>query len=200
MTYPYLNLPGNPFKSYEAFIDGSNINKGLKNKNIDGFSINETIKKNPVHKSEFVFNQEHGQNLDTRAKDAMRQRFEDHDLSQIYYSKENIRRIQKELKKEIYIRTNGKFLLEVDQDENDLIVAMRAVYYEHAKFRPTKIIQQIKTLNKLTVEYIVPDMITELKQEYEYLREINKPLRPIARPINVHSGKQTLPAMTTLFS
>ncbi len=200
MTYPYFNLPNSPFKSYESFVDGSNVDKGFTKKNITGFSINETMNKNPIHKSEFVFRQEHGQNLDTRAKDSMRQRFEDHDLSQIYYSKENMRRIQKMLKKEIYTKTNGKFLIEVDQDENDLLVAMRAVYYEHAKFRPTKIIQQVKQLNKMTVDFIVPDMITELKQEYEYLREINRPLRPIPRAVNVHSGKQTLPSMTSLFT
>lgn len=188
MTYPYFNLPNNPFKSYEAFVDGSTNNKSKSN-------LDKPFANSPDRTPSVLF-QEHGQNLDTRAKDSIKQRFEDTELSQLYFSKENIRRIQKAIKKEFYIHTKGQFLLETDQDDNDLIIAMRGVYYTHAKFRPTKLIQQVKQLNMMTVQYILPDMISEAKQEYEYLREINRPLQPLMRPINVHTGKQILPPMT----
>jgi len=199
MSYPYFNLPHSPFKSYEAFVDGSNGDRGFQNSSKNAFKLNETMEANPKTRSDFVFFQEHGQNLDTRAKDAMRDTFENHDLAQLYFGKENIQRIQKQLKKEFYIRTKGAFLLETDQDDNDLLIAMRAVYYEHSKFRSNKLVQQVKDLNRMSIEYMLPDMISQAKQEYEYLREINRPLQPIARPINVHSGKQILPPMTDRF-
>ena len=73
---------------------------------------------------------------------------------------------------------------------------MRAVFIEHSRFLPNKIIRQIKELNRLTVEYIVPDMITEIKQTYGYIKEINEPLKPLPRPMNVNNaGRKTLPSL-----
>lgn len=127
------------------------------------------------------------------------QQIEENPVSLLYFSKENIKRIQKTLKKEIYVRTHGNFVLEVDQDINDLIIVMRSVYFQYAKFQPTQIVRQVKELNTITVNIIVPDMITEIKQEYEYLKEINRPINPILRPTNINTGKQTLPSITTMW-
>ncbi len=120
------------------------------------------------------------------------------EVGKIFFSEENLKRIQKMLKREIYNKTKGVFRLDDDQDESDLIVAMRAVYYEHAKFLPYKIVKQVKDLNRKLLEYITPDVITEIKQSYGYIQEINQPIKPIARPINVNNaGRRTLPGLTT---
>jgi hypothetical protein len=120
------------------------------------------------------------------------------DLSKIFYSTQNMNRIQKMLKKTIFERTKGSFRLDDDQDESDLLVAMRAVFLEHARFLPFKLVHQVKELNKRTVEYIVPDMITEIKQYYSHIKEINEPIKPIPRPMNVNNaGRRTLPALTS---
>ena len=43
-------------------------------------------------------------------------------------------------------------------------------------------------------------MITEIKQFYGYLKEINEPLKPIDRPINVNNaGRKTLPSLTSVW-
>ena len=124
---------------------------------------------------------------------------EDSKLSDIYFSVENIHRVQKKIKKEIFIRTNGTFKLEADQDVDELIIAMRSVYFDYARFLEKKIIHQVKELNDKVIETIVPDMITAIKQEYSYLKEINEPLKPISRPINVNQGRQILPSLTTVW-
>lgn len=124
----------------------------------------------------------------------------DRDLSAIFYSPENTRRIQKMIKREVFVRTNGQYKLDENQDDSDLLVAMRAVFMENARFLPFKIISQIKELNRKTVESVVPDMITAMKQTYGYLKDISEPIKPIARPVNVgHAGRKTLPALTTSF-
>jgi hypothetical protein len=124
----------------------------------------------------------------------------DSGISQIYFSPENMKRIQKMIRKEIYLRTKGKFILDEDQDDADLMVAMRAVYMEYCRFLPYQIIRQVKDLNRKTIEYVVPDMITELKKHYGYIQEINSPLKPIDRPVNVsNAGRKTLPAMSTVY-
>ncbi len=120
------------------------------------------------------------------------------EVSKIYFSQENMNRIQKSIKKTIFERTRGQFRLDENQDESDLLVTMRAVFLENSRFLPFKIIHQVKELNKRTVEYIVPDMITEIKQAYGYIKEINEPIKPISRPLNVNNaGRRTLPSLTS---
>ena len=118
------------------------------------------------------------------------------EISKIYFSEENMNRVQKALKRAIFYKTKGKFRLDEDQDESDLLVSMRAVFIEHSRFLPNKIIHQVKELNRLTVNYIVPDMITEIKQTYGYIKEINEPIKPLSRPMNVNNaGRKTLSSM-----
>lgn len=123
---------------------------------------------------------------------------EQNDLANTFFSTDNMQRIQKKIKQEIAKRTNGQFKVEVDQDENTLLLAMRNIFLEESRFLPTKIIHQVKELNQKVVDSIVPDMITEIKQYYGYLRDVNEPLRPMNRPLNVsNAGRRTLPSITT---
>jgi len=119
-------------------------------------------------------------------------------VSIIYFSKRNMNRIQKQLRIEVEKYFNGKMKLLVDQDELDLINIMRFIYLEYGKNLPYDYGKQVKELNIRTIKYIVPDMITNIKQQYDYIRDITSPLKPIDRPINVnHAGRQTLPSLTS---
>lgn len=121
-------------------------------------------------------------------------------LGEIYFSPENIDRIQKRIKKEIFIRTNGKYKLEIDQNETDLLVVMRAVYISDAQNNPYKLIHQVKELNNKTLERIVPDMISMIKQDEEYINNLDKPIDPIPLPVNVsRAGRLSLPSVTRTF-
>ena len=80
-------------------------------------------------------------------------------LSREYFSKKNIEKIQKQLKAYVYRKTDGKFRLDVDQDENDLLIMMRSTFMGHAKFVQTNINEQIAVLNRKTIEMIAPDLI-----------------------------------------
>lgn len=118
-----------------------------------------------------------------------------------FFSERNVKRIQKLIRKEIYERTQHKYIIEEDQDDSDLLVAMRAVYKMNGKFMSSKIVHQVKELNMKLINYIVPDMITEIKQYYGYLKDVNEPLKPIDRPMNVsNAGRKTLPSITTIWS
>lgn len=122
------------------------------------------------------------------------------EVGNLFFSSDNVKRIQKMIKRDIYNRTKGVFRLDTNQDESDLLVAMRAVYYEHAKFIPFSIIRQVKELNRKLLEYIMPDIITQIKQSYSYIQEINQPLKPLTRPINVNNaGRKALPGLSTVW-
>lgn len=122
-------------------------------------------------------------------------------VGKVFFSAQNIKRIQKMIKNEVYTQTNHQFILEENQDTSDLLIAMRAIYKMYCKFINSNIIHQVKILNKKLVSYVVPDMITEIKQYYGYIKEINEPLKPIDRPMNVsNAGRRTLPSVTSMWT
>jgi hypothetical protein len=121
-------------------------------------------------------------------------------VSKLYFSKENMKRLQKQIRREILRESNGKFIIKTDQDEMDLLIAMRAVFFDNAKNLPTHVVRQVKKLNEQTLDYIIPDMITNIKQQIDYLKDIGGPINPIDRPLNVNrAGRKTLPSATTVW-
>ncbi len=151
-----------------------------------------------IFRTPFLFIQEHHQNYKNMASTALKGIQADSELSKLYFSDKNIKRLQRLIKQEVFDRTGGQFRVDVDQEQRDLFIAMRAVYMEHGRFLPGQIVRQIKRLNQKVVDEIIPGMITEIKQHYGYLKEINKPLDPIMLPVAVNNaGRRTLPSITT---
>ena len=68
-------------------------------------------------------------------------------LGELFFSQENINRIQQKIKYEVFKRTNGKYKIEVDQNESDLLIVMRDVYISDALNNPYKLVHQVKLLN-----------------------------------------------------
>ena len=108
-------------------------------------------------------------------------------VARAFFSKQNVYLMQCKIKQSIYNETKGKIILEEDLDESYLLIAMRALYLQEGRFLPDKVDKidhQVKRLNLKVINYIVPDIITNIKQQYFYIKEINSPIKPIDRPIN----------------
>jgi hypothetical protein len=121
-------------------------------------------------------------------------------VGEIFFSQENINRIQKMIKYEIFVRSNGKYKLQIDQNESDLLVVMRDIYISCSTNMPYKVIHQVKDLNHRTIEKIIPDMMSLIRQDDEYIKQLDKPIDPIPLPTCVNSkGRLTLPSVTTTF-
>lgn len=117
-----------------------------------------------------------------------------------FFGDTNIKLIQQKIRKEIFRRSNGNFKLCVDQTLEDILVVMRAIIIDNAKFLPFKISKQLEILNNQVVDYVVPDMLSAIKQQQDYLRDINNPLRTLSRPIDAsNGGKNVLPSITSLW-
>jgi hypothetical protein len=135
-----------------------------------------------------------------RARQATQGFFEKNHITVVFFSDENMKRIQKKIKEEVIRRTKGQYQLDEDQDESDLTIVMRAVYLDKCKNLPGETVRQVKLLNQQTVDYIVPDLISNVKQYFGYIKDINQPLQPMMRPMNVSSsGRRLLPSVTTLY-
>jgi hypothetical protein len=121
-------------------------------------------------------------------------------VASLYFSVTNIKRLQKQIKKEIYNRSFTKFRLLEDQNVLDLLQVMRAIYKLHAKDLPERVVKQVKILNKQTVQFVSPDIIDAIKQHYGYLNDIKNPIEPIQLPLNVNnSGRIQLPSISQLY-
>jgi len=124
------------------------------------------------------------------------------EVALLFFSDDNIARMQKLIRKTVYNLSKGKFKLSVNQDSKDLLVAMRAVYMgdDGALNLPTQVVRQVKILNKQVLDYIIPDIMTNIKQEFAYLKEINQPRQIMPQPLNVNKSQRgTLPSITTLW-
>lgn len=119
-------------------------------------------------------------------------------LSQIFFSDKNILKINNKLIKTIYNISEEKFIIP-HQKKESLLIVMRWVWQGYAKNLPYKIKKQIRELNCIVIDEIVPGIITNLKQQVDYIEEINKPLQPIDRPINVNHLGKTLPPISDIF-
>ena len=108
-------------------------------------------------------------------------------VARAFFSKQNVKLMQCKIKQSVYNETKGKVILEEDLDESDLLIAMRALYLQEGRFLPDKVDKidhQVKRLDLKVINYIVPDIITNIKQQYYYIKEINSPIKTIDRPIN----------------
>ncbi len=189
------------YSSYAKFDEFAPLD--LTNKKMDeGQGIETLNEKNMTildsYKTGFLMTNDHRKNYNNMGEVVLKGVMECSKLSDLFFSDKNITRIQKKMKVEVYNRTKGQYLLEAEQDKTKLSLIMRNMYLEYALNQPKNLVRQVKRLNKLTVDAVVPGMITNIKQYYGYIKDINQPLQPMNRPVNMNSaGRNSLPSFTT---
>jgi len=197
----------NPTINYNKSLPNSTTISS-RNSSISGFGNQNNLNQYEETPQFSKFQELHGQNrtfsdnycggASTLAVGGMQ--MENTPVSLLYFSDDNMNRIQKQIKREIARLSNGTFKMDVEQDEQDLLLAMRYIFFEYAKNLPKHIVQQVKILNRELLNYIIPDIMTNIKQHYMYLKEISQPIRPLDQPLNVNSkGRRTLPSVTSLW-
>ncbi len=193
MNYSFINKYTNndfTFKGNLIFNYHNDENKDIKNynkytdiDNVDSNERNNWATENSIQKS------------------LLKSVYTPTPLGEVFFSPDNIKRIQNKIKKSIFVESKGKYKLQVDQNESDLLVVMRAVYIQDSYNSPYRIIHQVKELNEKVINRILPDMISNIKQNEEYLNIIDKPIDPIPLPVNVsRAGRLSLPSVTTIWN
>jgi hypothetical protein len=108
--------------------------------------------------------------------------WEDTVLSNAYFSRENLEIIQNAIRKGIYDKTNGKYIID-NQDCDSLKTIMRGVFLEHSANQPYNITEQIVELNKMVINFCVQQIYSELRAYVQYLHDASTLVVPIAHPI-----------------
>lgn len=183
----------------------------LKNYTYNPSIINENYKELYQQKNSFGSGKDDPNNLQNMlsvergySTNAMYYALKDIQLDKVgfkFFTKSNMRLLQQQIKDMIKTKTNGKVIMECDQDESDLLIAMRNIYLTEGRYLPDNIDFQVKRLNMRLLNKIVPDMITQIKQSWGYQKLINEPLHPIDRPISdSNRGRKLLPSITTTWN
>jgi len=114
-------------------------------------------------------------------------------ISSIFFSQENVERLQEKIKNEIYRESGGKYIMTENQDLNDLLQMMRYIYLRFGENLPHKPVRQVKKLNQLLVNFILPDMMSNIKQYHGYLDTISKPIELMPLPVSLNtSGRKNI--------
>ncbi len=85
-------------------------------------------------------------------RDALTGQWTDTLLSCTFFSKENIQILQNAIRKGVYDRSNGQYVI-APQNCNELKIIMRSIFLQHANNLPCDIKNQIITLNNLVTEF-----------------------------------------------
>jgi len=116
--------------------------------------------------------------------------WQDTSLSNTFFSADNMRIVQNGIKAGVYQRSKGRFQI-ADQDEDTLKIIMRSVFLQHATNLPTNIAGQVSALNKIVLDYAVPQVFSEAQAYVKYKNDVSTLVVPVQRPISTYQG-QTL--------
>ena len=118
---------------------------------------------------------------------------EDIDLTDLFFSDENINLINKQIVLLVWKRTDRKYKIAF-QCKNQIMVVMTYIFTESAKHLPYKIKEQIYELNCKVVDAIYPSIITNFEQKIEYIKYIETKKELLDLPKSTKSNK-TLPTI-----
>jgi hypothetical protein len=152
-----------------------------------------------INKTPFLVFQTHRDDYYNMSQDSVKGVVEESVLSKLFFSPKNVERIQKMLIKEVFKRTKGAYLIP-KQEEKDLQIVMRSMFLQHAKNVKNDILGQVRELNLLTIDDLVPNVISELQFYVGYLERAFGPRQILDRPESTsNAGTKSIPSVTKFF-
>ena len=117
--------------------------------------------------------------------------FCNNNLNKLYFCQSNIDLLQDSIIEGVFKVSNGTKISK--QSEDELLIIMRSIYLQHSKNQPNNIQQQIHELNKLVLEYCIPNIHSSIKQYKGYINDITKQQTVMDKPQSVSiKGEKTL--------
>lgn len=107
-------------------------------------------------------------------------------VSSLFFSRHNIDTLQSGIRYSVYKRSQNKHIID-NQSENDLMVIMRSIYLQYSKNLPYDIVEQVKRLNSMVLDYCVPNILREVNQYNNYKNDIGSLPIPLEHSKNMSS-------------
>jgi hypothetical protein len=105
-------------------------------------------------------------------------------LSNLFFSNENVEKIQNGIIRGVSEQSNGQYQIS-NQSQDQLLIIMRAIYLQNSLNQRNNIEGQCNTLNKMVIDYAVRKIIPEIQSYIRYQKDITSNPQPLAHPQNV---------------
>lgn len=100
-------------------------------------------------------------------------------LSELFFSDVNIDALQKGIQNKIYNDSKGQYKVG-RQSDDELKVVMRSIFFQYAKHRPDGIVDQVRELNGLVLDWCVPEILANIRQYNAYKKDASTLPMPMA--------------------
>ena len=123
----------------------------------------------------------------TSYRNALTGNIESNNLSKTFFSVGNILILQHGLMAGVYKNSGGRFRIGY-QNEDTLKIIMRSIFLQHASNLPTSITQQVEELNKLVLEYAIPQICSEAEGYIKYKNDVSTLPVPLSHGVSTYSN------------
>lgn len=124
--------------------------------------------------------------------DMLRGNWEKTEVSAVFFSSENMDRIQNSIRKEVF---DKKAYVIDKQSVDELKIIMRAIYLQYARNLPTNVPAQVEDLNRKVLDWSVPHILSAVDHYHFYINDISHMPIPLAHSQNLsRAGTRSLPA------
>jgi hypothetical protein len=101
-------------------------------------------------------------------------------LSQVFFSSANIDALQQGIRYRIYQETDGQHVIG-RQSDTELKIVMRSMYYQYARHDNRPVVVQVRELNRYVLDWVVPEVLSNLKQYMVYRKDASSLPVPLER-------------------
>ena len=91
--------------------------------------------------------------------------------AELFFSAKNRDALQGEVVRRVLELTERRIS---QQSEDELLLVMRSVYLQHAVNLDQRAAEEVRMLNARVLDYCVPNIVTNLSQYIQYLREVGR--------------------------
>ena len=145
----------------------------------------------PDTKKQFALYDKRPAHQPSSYRDALQGNWNDSPLSVAYFSRENIIILQNGIRKGVYDKSKGQYLVG-NQAEDVLKVIMRSTFLQYSANMPDNIPQQIKSLNQIVLDFCIKQVYGEAQGYQQYLHDASTLAVPIEHPVLSSTEDKTL--------
>jgi len=138
----------------------------------------------PISRSQFPLFIESKRGNTTYKNEALKSILGKSKLHNLYFSKTNIDNIQTLIRKEVWLQSNKKNKIS-GQSDNELKIIMRSVFLQNGKHKCENLIEQVKELNQIVLEYCIPNILSNVELYLGYKKHTSFLPVPLETPKNM---------------
>lgn len=110
-------------------------------------------------------------------------------VSDVYFSAANLEALQQGIRYLVYVKSGQRHVIG-RQSDTELSIVMRSIYLQYGRNSPIDILGQVRALNRMVLDDVVPRILMELNQYETYRADITQLPQPMERSQNM-SAKGT---------